>query len=384
MSDNITANTEKKAKKEEKKHSMLSPSSSKIWLTCTPSALMMSLMPDEETAFTQEGTAAHALAEYKVRRNLIYDESAIDPRNEYKDFIDKEMEECTDEYLAFAKNTVSELEKNGYIPDIFTEIPLDLSSFVPEGMGTADLVIIAGKAIHIIDFKYGAFRFVESERNTQMMIYALGAAEAFKDAYGSFESVKMTIFQPRLSNISTYRMNMDELEAWKGNTLMPAAEKAFRGEGELVSGAHCEFCKARTVCRLQAKKKMNALEALAKMKEIPNAIKDKLLSAEEIGEAMDLGKGLTTWLENLQKLALAEALDGMKIPGYKLVEKSSPSIIPASAASAIEALGINPYIQKMITKTELKKLLGAKTYKAEIEPLLEEGDIKPALVPDKL
>ena len=186
-------------------HALLSPSSSNIWLNCAPSALMMSLMPEEETLFTEEGTLAHALAEYKIRKFILGDDTIVDPRIEKKDSVTDEMEKCTNMYTEYALKIVNDYEKDGFFPEILTETTLDLSSFIPDGSGTADLIIIAGNTIRVIDFKYGAFKAVNATRNSQMMIYALGVLERCKE-YGDFENVVMTIFQPRMENISSFIM----------------------------------------------------------------------------------------------------------------------------------------------------------------------------------
>ena len=55
----------------EREHCLLSPSSSGAWLTCTPSAAMMSLMPKQESVWASNGTDAHALAEHKIRTIIL-------------------------------------------------------------------------------------------------------------------------------------------------------------------------------------------------------------------------------------------------------------------------------------------------------------------------
>ena len=44
---------------------------------------------------------------------------------------------------------------------------------------------------------------VEAERNSQLMLYGLGALLEFDPLY-DIRNVRMTIVQPRLNNISTY------------------------------------------------------------------------------------------------------------------------------------------------------------------------------------
>ena len=51
-------------------HAILSASSSHRWLNCPPSALLCADREDMGSSFAREGTDAHALCEYKVRRLL--------------------------------------------------------------------------------------------------------------------------------------------------------------------------------------------------------------------------------------------------------------------------------------------------------------------------
>ena len=48
-------------------HAILSASASKRWMNCTPSALLEKQFADEESIYAAEGTAAHALAEHKLK-----------------------------------------------------------------------------------------------------------------------------------------------------------------------------------------------------------------------------------------------------------------------------------------------------------------------------
>ena len=88
--------------------------------------------------------------------------------------------------------------------------------------------IVADKILHIIDFKYGVGILVEAENNPQMMCYALGALDIYDGIY-DIEEVRMTIFQPRRGNISSWDISKADLLAWAENVLKPAAELAIKG-----------------------------------------------------------------------------------------------------------------------------------------------------------
>ena len=92
---------------------------------------------------------------------------------------------------------------------------------------------------------------VQADNNPQMMCYALGALEMFDFIY-DIKTVKMTIFQPRRENISTFSMSKEELLTWADEVLAPTATLAYEGKGEFKAGEHCQFCKVKATCRKRA------------------------------------------------------------------------------------------------------------------------------------
>src|SRR5690625_3479241 len=95
---------------------------------------------------------------------------------------------------------------------VLIEQRLDFSEWVPNGFGTGDVVIIADSYIEIIDLKYGKGVPVSAENNSQARLYALGAINQFGILY-EFETVKSTIVQPRLDNISRSEEHTSELQS---------------------------------------------------------------------------------------------------------------------------------------------------------------------------
>ena len=75
-------------------HSVLGASAAARWLNCTPSGQLTAGMEDETTPFAAEGTAAHALCEWKVRKAL----KMRAGRSSTSDYWTDEKEEFTDDY----------------------------------------------------------------------------------------------------------------------------------------------------------------------------------------------------------------------------------------------------------------------------------------------
>jgi len=349
-------------------HALLSPSSSERWISCPPSVRMSEGIEEKPSEYAAEGTAAHSLCEYKLRELLGYKQSDI---RENLDYYNEEMEDCTEEY----RNYINELlaENNGRKPLMFVEQRVDFSRFVKEGFGTSDCIIIDNDTIYIIDFKYGKGVEVNAVNNTQMMIYAIGALEMF-DGIFDINHVIMTIFQPRLSNISTFEMTKHELYHWAFNVLKPAADMAYQGTGTFKCGDYCRFCKAKTICRARAEYNLKLAQYDFKM---PATLED--IEIESLLGKLDM---LIDWAEDIKTYALDQAVQGKKWRGYKIVEgRSNRKYTDEKAvADKVTKAGYDPYEKKVLGITAMSKLLGKKKFEELLSGLVEKPQGKPTLV----
>ena len=229
-------------------HAFLSASASHRWLNCPPSAKLCESLPDQTSSFAQEGTDCHELCAYLVEKALR--KNVTDPTKGLT-YYNAEMQNCAEEYCSYV---LEQLEKaKDYCPDprVFIEQRLDFSHWVENGFGTGDCLILSDQVLQIIDYKHGLGVLVDSENNSQMMCYALGALDAFDDIY-DIETVTMTIFQPRRQNISTWSISKKDLLTWADDVLAPTALLAYEGKGEFNAGEHCQFCKVKATCRKRA------------------------------------------------------------------------------------------------------------------------------------
>ncbi len=352
-------------------HALLSASASHRWIECPPSARQCEKVADTTSEYALQGTDAHALCEYKVKKYL--GEKVRNPSRKLK-YYDQEMEECSDVYAGLITENVEKAKGDGLNPLVMIEQRLDFSRFVPQGFGTGDCVIIAGKTLHIIDFKYGKGVEVSAENNPQMMCYALGAAEMFGVLY-DIDTVKMTIFQPRIANISEWSISIDELYHWANEVLKTAAELAYNGEGEYKAGNHCRFCKIKAKCR----KRMEYNMELAKYDfAMPDTLEDTEIS-------ILLGKldELISWAGDVKEYALQQALTGKTYEGYKVVEgrSSRKYVDDEKVAEAVKAAGFDPYEQKLLGVTAMTSLMGRKKFDEVLGELVIKPAGKPTLVP---
>ena len=330
------------------KHAFLSASSAHRWLHCPPSVKLASAYPDQASSYALEGTCAHELCEYKLKKALGM--KACDPR-ENLSFYNEEMETCAEDYASFVMEQVTQAKATTADPVVLIEQRVDFSKWVPDGFGTADALIIADGVLSIIDYKHGQGVLVEADHNPQMMCYALGAYEMFAALY-DIESVSMTIFQPRRSNVSTFEMSVADLLAWADTTLKPTAELAFAGEGEYAAGVWCGFCKAKVDCRARAEANL----ALAKYDfNLPPKLSDA-----DIQAILPVLDDLARWAEDIKDYALARAMSGKAWSGFKVVEGRSNRRYtnPDAVAEVIIKAGFDPFEKKLLGITAMLKLIG--------------------------
>ncbi len=204
------------------KHATLSASSSHRWLNCPPSARLCEAYEDKGSDYAAEGTEAHALCEYQLKRSLgIPAENPIENLTWYN----TEMEDCAAGYAAYVVELLEAAKQTCTDPVVLIEQRVDFSRWVKDGFGTADCILIADGVLNIVDYKHGKGVRVSAEKNPQMMLYALGSLEIFDGIY-DIESVRMTIYQPRLSNISVSEMSQTALLEWADTELT----QKLRGE----------------------------------------------------------------------------------------------------------------------------------------------------------
>ena len=354
------------------KHALLSASASKQWLNCPPSAKLCSEIEDRASPYAQQGTDAHELCEYKVQVAL--GNKATDP-TENLEYFDAEMENCTDEYRNYVVEQLEEAKKFCNDPIVLVEQRLDFSKWVPQGFGTGDCLIVADDVLHIIDFKYGLGVIVNAEHNPQMMCYGLGALDIYDGIY-DIKTVKMTIFQPRRDNVSTFTMSKDELLSWADTVLAPTAKLAFEGKGEFKAGDHCTFCKIKATCRKRAEYNLQLAQYDFEM--------PANLDETEIAAILPKVDDLVSWVNDIKEYALQQALSGTKYDGYKVVEgKSNRKYVDEGAvASIVTDAGYDPYEKKLLGITAMTSLLGKTKFAELLGELIEKPQGKPTLVPE--
>ena len=355
-----------------KGHAILSASSSERWLNCPPSARLCEAYEDKGSDYAAEGTDAHTLCEFRLKQALGI--PADDPI-ENLSWYNEEMEECAQGYAAYVVELVETAKQTCSDPVVMIEQRVNFTRWVQDGFGTADCILIADGVLNIVDYKHGKGVEVSAVANPQMKLYALGALEIFDGIY-DIDTVRMTIYQPRKSNVSVYELPKANLLEWADTELTQKAKLAFEGQGDFHYGEWCRFCKAKAECRERAKANM----VLARYEFQSPA----LLDDEEIADILGKVDALTVWASDVKEYALQQAISGKEWTGWKLVEgRSNRKYTSESAvAVAVEGIGFDPYERKVLGITAMQKLLGKTRFEELLAPYIEKPQGKPTLVPE--
>lgn len=362
-------------------HALLSPSAAHRWINCTAAPRLEADVEDKGSEFAAEGTLAHAYCAQKLKAFL-----GLPTEGEAKEIAELndryhtgEMDEYTDTYKTIVLEKYNAARAKTKDALLLIETRLDFSEYVPDAFGTADAIIIADGTMEVIDFKYGKGVKVSAEDNPQMKIYALGAYEKFSFEY-KIDRVRMTIIQPRIENFSEWELSVSELMAWTDSVLTPKAQQAYKGDGPQVPGDWCQFCKVKSNCRALTQKCIEAAK---------NHPDPKLISPDELAaDVLPMLATVKTWLAGVEDYALQQALSGVQLAGWKVVEGRSVRKITDQdgAALALNKAGYKTTEiykpQELRTITDLEKLTGKKQFAAICGDFIEKPQGKPTLAPE--
>lgn len=360
-------------------HSKLSASAGSKWVYCPPTLWMEEGLPDFTSEYAQEGTDAHRLAELKIslatkaitKRKYNVEVKQLAERSK---FYDKDMENYTDQH----RDLVLEEYNSMQHAEIFTEQKVDYGNWAPGGWGTADAILVNDDLLSIWDFKYGKGVKVRADHNIQLMLYALGAYSKL-DLMFNFDSVRMTINQPRIGNLQTFEFSLDELIEWGDKVVRPAADQALNGEGnwDFDKPETWTFYKAAGFDRHLAEQNLKIRKY--KFKEA------NTLTNKEIADILDQAPRIKKWLDKVEAYALTQMLDnGETIPGYKVVAGRSRRVItdPDEAAKVLEKKGFKDIYTEPELKniTSLEKEVGKKKFEELLGDLIDKPEGKPTVV----
>lgn len=354
------------------RHALLSASSSNRWIHCPPSIRQGEKYENRSSQYAEEGTEAHSLCEYKLKQKLGIEME--DPVPGFKHY-SQEMEDNAESYSQYVAEVYEKIKESCKDPLVLIEQQINYERWVKDGFGTTDSAIIADGTIYVIDYKNGSGVLVSAECNSQLRCYALGVLEMFDWAY-NIQNIVMVIYQPNRDNVSASMLVKEDLLEWADTVLKPAAELAYKGEGEYSCGDWCQFCPIKHICRARADYAME----LAK-----HEFKDPaILDDEDIEEVLAKVDDLVSWATDVKEYALKEAISGKTWTGWKLVAGRSNRKYKDEDAviKAVTEAGYDPYEKKLLGITALTKVLGKKKFDEVLSGLIVKPQGKPTLVPE--
>lgn len=268
------------------KHARLGPSGAYIWTECTASPRESDGKPNDGNDASRMGTACHEVVAECLQhgqdphdffgREFFFgkhDDHRIECFREAWPFTDvapdhvvRINDDMVDFCVAYV-NFVRELvEATGAEMLVEQRVPIAHMTGEADAGGTSDVILFYGNTLHIVDAKFGrnkvtAYDLVKPSLphpvtgemlpplyapNTQMAMYAGGALEAHR-MFREFDTVRMTIVQPPINNVSEFQMPLADLEqflAW----IAKRAEET-RTNPQYKAGNHCTYCRGRVTCK---------------------------------------------------------------------------------------------------------------------------------------
>jgi hypothetical protein len=378
----------------DREHSPIGASSSKRWFECPASIPLSENVEQTTSAYAEEGTAAHELAEYCLVEDLDACHGLGLEFNGY--VVTQEMAEAVQVYLDAVRERITDQ------CDVLVEDKFHLHWIDEECFGSNDCCIIDHEKgrITVLDYKHGQGVAVEAENNTQLLYYALGAFNGFNQIY----EVHLVIVQPRCPHekgpVRVWETNIDELERYEEElkervTKVREVQKIARDEPPKVydyakAGDHCHFCPANGFCHKLRDKSYEVAEVHFADETI-EPLAPELMTAEEISKVLTHAKTLEGWIKAVRSYAHNAVENGESVPGMKLVKKRGHRKW-TNEKEAIDTLDMlltekEMYTKKLISPAQAEKIVGKETIdKLTTKPetgtqLVPETDKRPAVTP---
>jgi hypothetical protein len=329
-----------------------------------------------------EGTILHTLSEMCLREKM----GSIEFLGSTHNIEDFELE-INDDHVEAVQYCVDEVKRISAEYEIKggkLEVRVNLNE---QCWGTVDVLLYNDEYVIVIDFKFGRGKSVEAEGNAQLMIYFLGALKHIHENNLILPIPKkalLVILQPRIPpGTRTWETTVEEIKIWYQKSVSPAFAAA--GEPDAVCNPgedQCQFCPANGVCTARS----NYLLGVAQDEFKPYSeteggvpmVPDVQPLAKSVREKMDLsldymnpaiaGKILEyqtdfdNYFKKIGEWAMKQALQGVEIPGFKLVYgKSNRKWKNDAAATELflkEDFKIaDPFTKKLLSPAQAEKKL---------------------------
>lgn len=375
-------------------HSNLGPSSAERWLNCPGSVLATKDLPNTESLYAAEGTAAHTVSEWcrglNVRASQFLGKSVQVGSHVIP--VDQELVDSVQTFCDY----VSEFDG-----DAWYEARVCYDQWVPGGFGTADDIRIKDGRCVITDFKHGKGVQVFAKDNSQLKMYALGVLQDWGWAY-DVQEFQINICQPRLDHIDTWVVSAADILEWADKTVGPTAKKALCGNAEFAAGSWCKFCKIKFNCA--ARDNWVLTQVVGEFEDLDAGLAKAaapLPCVTDVGflpRMLKVLAGIRAWCDDKEHYAVKMLQEGVEIGGWKLVEGRSQrawgfpeeTMVPTLHDAGLTDEQI--FTKKLNGPAKIEKVLGKKNRLLATHVIKPTGkpklappeDPRPALTLDKL
>ena len=360
-------------------HAFLSPSGAPYWTLCLAKPHMEVGCADSSSAAAAEGTSAHELRARCLIQN-------IDAYTYLGQMI--EGFEVTQEMADAVQQSLDVIRAIGSAEgcDIHVEVPLDISIITGEkdAKGTSDTVILrhATHNLWVDDYKHGRGVKVFAQDNEQLLIYA-GAALFEFDLVGDWQTITLSISQPRLGHFDEWTISVEELRE-RLAVISSTAAQILAGSKETLAlepgDKQCKFCRAKATCPALNTMVFAEFEAIKAEESTPvemlshamsqvdliegwcKAVRAEterrlLAGTDVVGWKLVQGKrGNRAWTDKAQAEAILKA---MRIPHDQMYDYAVISPTTAEKLSKLEVIGPRqwPKLQALMSQSEARHLL---------------------------
>lgn len=397
-------------------HAKLSPSGAKKWMTCAGSVAMEDGLPEQNSQYADEGTAAHFLGSESLTNGVHpatylgrvievgydkasdFDGAVWGPAPLPTGYVPPapagwDLRSCFTvdaEMVAHVNTYVQNVLRSAQGGELLVEQKLMIDWLTGEegASGTGDVVILKPdeRLLESHDLKYGQGLAVKPDNNEQLMIYALAALEQYS-MLGDFDDVLIVIHQPRVQHEPlTWRVSVEDLRVFEAKVRAAAGYALHAYEyrdnwlpsriSESVayltpSKDGCQWCKAKAQCPALAQQVIAAVaddfvdldEPLAPQLAGCN---DRTMDGATLANMLSAVDLIELWCTAVRAKSYAELSAGASVPGYKLVRGKAGNRQWTDAAEAEAMLKMmklkieEMYDMKVISPTSAEKVFGEK------------------------
>lgn len=323
-------------------HPYFSPSAFKYTSQCPGRAVLSADIEDTAGYAANYGTVAHWIAAYCLNNDF---QSAADYRDCFgythecnedgKDLsgviVDDKMLTYVDYYLQYARRRME-----GALMTWVEERVLFGQYFGvdPEAGGTADLIVLDGTLLEVIDLKTGGIE-VKAEENPQLALYAVGALEVAQHV-ANIERVRMTIVQPPHDSIDSWELPLTQFDAWVEKNVAPGVSDIQDAvvNSTLMSSAEwdatylrpsndaCHFCRAKNICPALAAEVNEAAAAAGELADLAGVAGEALgdMTPDRLARLLNAAPRIESFLRDLRGECERRLLRSEMVPGWKLVQ----------------------------------------------------------------